>query len=218
MKHLTSTTALFALLLLTACGDVGDAPIAGTGAAVDLMDAQGVELPIDRSRSQVTWRGAKVTGAHDGGFNSFDGTVTVDDGAVTGVNVLIDMNSLYSDNDDLTGHLLSDDFFSAPDYPEGRFEATSFAPAPGDSATHTVTGNLTMRGTTNSVTFPAIINITADQVTAQADFIIDRQQWGIVYAGRPDDLISDEVRIMFDIVAAPAAEQQMIEIENVVAE
>ncbi len=205
MKNLTSLTALFALLLLVACGDVGDAPVAETGDAVDLMTAEGVELPIDRSQSSVSWRGAKVTGAHDGGFNGFDGTVTVDEGTVTGVNVLIDMTSLYSDNDDLTGHLMSDDFFSAPTYPEGRFEATSFTLAEGDSATHMVTGNLTMRGTTNSVTFPANIMVSAERVTAVADFIIDRQNWGIVYAGKPDDLIKDEVRIMFDIVAMPAA-------------
>ncbi len=205
MKNLTSLSALLALLLFTACGDVGDAPVAETGAAVDLMTAEGVELPIDKSQSSVKWLGAKVTGTHDGGFNGFDGSVTVNEGSVTGVTVLIDMNSLYSDNDDLTGHLLSADFFDAPNNPEGRFEATSFTPTPGDSATHTVTGNLTMRGTTKSVTFPANITVTADRATADADFIIDRQNWGIVYEGRPDDLISDEVRIMFDIVAAPGA-------------
>lgn len=197
------STALLALLLAACGGDVGDAPIAQTGAAVDLTTAAGVELPIDPQRSEVTWRGAKVTGAHDGGFNTFAGTVTVNEGDVVGVDVNIDMNSLYSDNDDLTGHLLSDDFFSAPTHPEGGFVATSFSPAAGDSATHMVTGNLTMRGVTNSVTFPATIRVAEDMVTADADFIIDRQQWGIVYEGRPDDLISDEVRIMFDIVAAP---------------
>ncbi len=204
MKTLTSLSALFALFLFVGCGDVGDAPVAETGDAVDLMTAEGVELPIDRSQSSVSWRGAKVTGAHDGGFNTFDGTVTVNEGTVTGVNVMIDMNSIYSDNDRLTGHLLSEDFFSAPTYPEGRFEATSFTVADSDSATHMVTGNLTMRGTTNSVTFPANITVTADRVSAEADFIIDRQNWGIVYAGQPDDLINDEVRIMFDIVAMPA--------------
>jgi polyisoprenoid-binding protein YceI len=223
MKPLLLLPAL--ALLLAACGDVGDAPVAQTGAAVDLTTAEGVQIPIDPQRSEVTWRGAKVTGAHDGGFNTFDGSVTVREGTVTGVDVRIDMNSLYSDNDDLTGHLLSDDFFSAPTHPEGSFVATSFEPAASDSATHMVTGNLTMRGNTNSVTFPATINVTDDMVTAMADFIIDRQQWGITYAGRPDDLISDNVRIMFDIVAAPGAAavpadagQQMIEMDDELVE
>ena len=35
--------------------------------------------------------------------------------------------------------------------------------------------------------------------TAKADFKINRHDWGISYAGKPDDLIKDEVAINLDL-------------------
>lgn len=209
MKGL-SLLALGAFMFLSACGNVGDAPVAETGDAVALDAAQGVELAIVADSSKINWLGAKVTGTHDGGFNTFSGTITAAGSAVTAVRLNIDMNSLWSDNERLTGHLLTDDFFDVPNHPTAQFEATSFAPLTGvEGATHTVTGNLTMRGVTNGVTFPANITVGADgSVKAAADFIINRRLWNINYDGRQDDLISDDVRIMFNVMAAaaPAAE------------
>jgi len=193
---------------LAACGKVGDAPEAKTDSAVTVAPATGgMTLPIDTSRSSITWKGAKVTGAHDGGFRQFDGTITVDNDQVTGVKVTIDAGSIWADDEKLTGHLKSDDFFSVANYPTATFEAGQFTKVDTvQGATHMVTGNLTMRGKTNSVTFPATIMMNADMVSAKADFIIDRKQWDIIYPGQPDNLISDEVRIIFDVVAAkPAA-------------
>lgn len=205
MKGL-SLLALGAFLFLSACGNVGDAPVAEAGDAVALGAAEGVELPIVAESSEIKWLGAKVTGTHDGGFNTFSGTITANGSAVTAVRIDIDMNSLWSDNDRLTGHLLTDDFFDVPNNPTAQFEATSFEPLTGtEGATHTVTGNLTMRGVTNGVTFPATITVGADgNVTAVADFIINRRLWNINYDGQQDDLIRDDVRIMFNVTAAPA--------------
>lgn len=191
-------------LALISCGKVGDAPEAKTDSAVAVTPATGgMTLNIDTSRSKVNWKGAKVTGAHDGGFKNYQGTITTENNEVKGVNITIDANSVWSDDEKLTGHLKSDDFFATGTHPNMTFEASKFVKVdtiPG--ATHMVTGNLTMRGKTNSVTFPATIQIGADNVSAKADFIINRKQWDIVYAGQADNLISDDVRIMFDVVAA----------------
>jgi len=205
MKGL-SLLALGAFLFLSACGNVGDAPRAETGDAVALGAAEGVELPIVAGSSEIKWLGAKVTGTHDGGFNTFSGTVTAAGNTITAVRLDIDMNSLWSDNDRLTGHLLTDDFFDVPNHPSAQFEATSFEALTGvEGATHTVTGNLTMRGVTNGVSFPANVTINEDgSVNAVADFIINRRLWNINYDGRQDDLIRDDVRIMFNVTAAPA--------------
>lgn len=192
------------MLLLAACGDVGDAPQAETGEAVDVAQAQGTPIPIDTAQSEVRWRGAKVTRAHDGGFRDFSGTVYVAGGSVTGVDLAIDMASIWSDSEKLTGHLKSPDFFEVETYPEATFEADRFEVVDSAGATHRVTGNLTMHGQTHSVAFPANILVEADRVTAEADFIIDRKRWGVSYPGKPDDLIADEVRILFDLVAEPA--------------
>jgi polyisoprenoid-binding protein YceI len=207
------TSSLLVLLAFTiaACGDVGDAAEAQTGAAVDVQTStEGVAYQIDPAQSEINWRGAKVTGSHDGGFEVFSGEIRATDSDVLSATILIDATSIFSDNERLTGHLKSDDFFHVDVNPDARFELGSIVPAPEGTeggATHMATGNLTMAGQTNGVTFPLTVTRADDGgIQASADFIIDRQNWGINYEGRPDDLIRDEVRIMFDVVApnAPA--------------
>ncbi len=195
--------ALLLAAAAAACGDVGDAPKAKTGEAVDVAQATGGTYAIDTSRSKVGWKAAKVTRAHDGGFRGVNGTVNVDNGNVTGARINIDATTIWADDDNLTGHLKSDDFFGVEKFPGATFEASSFEKLTGDTsgATHRVTGNLTMHGVTKSVTFPAKVNVSENEVTANADFKINRKDWGLVYPGAPDDLISDDVRIIFDVTA-----------------
>ncbi len=202
------TPLAFSLVLLfSACGDVGDAPQAQTGDAVAVTASAGEALPIDTAQSEINWKAAKVTRAHDGGFHAFEGSITVADGAVTGVAVTIDMNSVWTDTDRLTGHLKNEDFFEVETYPTATFEASDIVSSPDSTgATHLVTGNLTMHGETHGVTFPATLNVTDQRVDVAADFIINRRDWNINYDGRADDLVEDQVRMLLNIVAAPAAE------------
>jgi polyisoprenoid-binding protein YceI len=190
-------------MVISSCGDVGDAPKAKTGEAVEVTEAGGGTYLIDTARSDINWKAAKVTKAHDGGFGTFEGTLTVDDSDITGAKIMIESQSIWSDSERLTGHLKSNDFFVVDSFPTATFEASSFQPISGDTsgATHSVTGNLAMRGNTKSVTFPAKVEISGNEVKAYADFTINRKDWGIIYPGAPDDLIEDEVRIIFDITA-----------------
>jgi polyisoprenoid-binding protein YceI len=166
---------------------------------------------IDSDASSIDWVGSKVTGSHDGGFNQFEGTVEVANGTPEGttVDVTIDTTSLWSDNEDLTGHLKSADFFDVENFPTATF--TSSKVAPGDTAgQYQVTGNLTLHGVTKQITFPATIEVAEDQVRAQAEFFIKRFDFGIEYPGRQDDLIRDEVVIKLDIVANGGGEGEMV--------
>lgn len=190
-------------MTFAACGGVGDAPEATTGEAVALAGSSGGTFAIDTARSSVAWRAAKVSMAHDGGFRDYSGSVTVDGANVTGVDLTINTASIWSDNEKLTGHLMSPDFFNVEGHPTASFAASTFEKLDTAGATHRVTGNLTMLGVTKSVVFPAMISVGASEVAAKADFIVNRKDWNIVYAGMPDDLIDDDVRIVFDIVAAP---------------
>lgn len=200
----------FALVGLAACANVGDAPNA-TVEDVTSTDAAepftGAPLAIDATQSAITWRAAKVTGAHDGGFRAFDGVVYRDGAALTGVDLTIDATSIWSDAEKLTGHLKSDDFFDVAQFPEATFRADSFEPiAVADSAewaeaTHRVSGVLTMHGQAQRITFPAKVTVTDDAIAATADFLIERSRWDLTYPGKPDGLIQEEVRLMFDVVA-----------------
>ena len=54
-------------------------------------------------------------------------------------------------------------------------------------------------------TCDATITVEEGSVRAQAEFFIKRNDFGIIYPGKPDDLIRDEVVIRFDLIAVPAA-------------
>lgn len=206
--------ALFVATALAACGDVGDAPQAQTGIAVEVSRSAGEVLVVDTSQSEIRWRAAKVTRAHDGGFRSFSGRASVDDrGNLNGLEINIDTRSIWSDTERLTGHLKNEDFFDVERHPSASFRSDDIAPINSSGFTHLVTGNLAMHGQVRSITFPAKVASSADAVHAIGDFIIDRRQWGVSYSGKPDDLIENDVRILFDVTARRGEELSGIRAE-----
>jgi polyisoprenoid-binding protein YceI len=152
--------------------------------------------------SKISFVGSKVTGSHDGGFNEFSGKFTVVGGSPekSSGSIEIDINSMWSDNDRLTGHLKSPDFFDAEKFPTSTFTLSKVEKS---DTNYTVSGELTMHGITKSISFPADIQISDDQVTLKAEFFIKRFDFGIEYPGRADDLIRDEVVIKLDMNAKP---------------
>lgn len=135
---------------------------------------------------------------------------------------------------DLTDHLKSPDFFNVAEHPNAKFVITSVEEISGtanaqslstesaeevddaadqflpviENPTHRVTGNLTMRDTTLSVTFPAHVNMTESGLEAKARFVIDRTNWGVSYGDESnvvdktkDKFIYNNVAVGFDLVA-----------------
>jgi polyisoprenoid-binding protein YceI len=154
--------------------------------------------------SAIEFVGAKVTGKHDGRFERFTGAVDLVEGDPTKgrVDVEIDAASIVADVEKLTNHLKSADFFDVERFPTAKFVSTAVERGGVGDATHTVTGNLTLHGVTKSITFPAAIELKNDGVEVNAEFAINRKDFGLVYPGMPDDLIKDEVLIKLDIEAS----------------
>jgi polyisoprenoid-binding protein YceI len=152
--------------------------------------------------SSIGFVGSKITGSHDGGFHSFEGEIRVVDGdpLQSSVDVTVDTTSLWSDDERLTGHLKSSDFFEVETYPSAAFTSTEVLQ---DGEGYRLVGNLTMHGITKSVSFPADITIEEGRVTAASEFAIKRFDFDIEYPGKPDDLIRDDVLIKLNLVAAP---------------
>ena len=153
--------------------------------------------------SKIEFVGAKVTGKHDGSFPSFSGTIAVPDGQLDKAtfSTEIDVASLVTDDEKLTGHLKSPDFFDVEKFPKARFTTTSLKRSSEPGRTHDVTGNLELHGVTKSVTFPATLDVANDTVKATAEFAINRKDFGIVYAGKSDDLIRDDVVVKLTLNA-----------------
>lgn len=150
-----------------------------------------IKYPLTGTNTKVEWTGTKSDGKHDGGFKKLKGTAVVDDESLS-FDVEIDCASLYSDNDKLTGHLKSPDFFSIKEHPTAKFKSTSVEK--GDSG-YTVTGNLTLLGKTKEISFPAEID-TKGKVSLKADFKIDRTEFGMTYGkGKVDEQVALRIRV-----------------------
>lgn len=173
-------------------------PAKATSAAKPTAAAKQFVLNPD---STIGFVGSKVTGKHEGGFKKLTGGFALAGEALSGSGhkVVIDMASLWSDSDRLTGHLKNADFFDVEKFPESVFEAVSAVKT--TEGKGTITGNLTLHGVTKQISFPAEFSIQGDQATLKAEFFIKRYDFGIVYKGRADDLIRDEVVIKLDLKA-----------------
>jgi polyisoprenoid-binding protein YceI len=213
MKKLMLITGLSVVLF--SCKDAPKADEAEATQAQEVAATTGATYNADLQQSKVEWVGTKPTGRHHGTIGIKEGNLAVENGAITGGKFVMDMTTVQADDQDaegntkLTGHLKSDDFFMVDKHPTSTFEITSVtAGAPADAvmkdATHTITGNLTMKDITKSITFPAKVAMTDANITADAEFNIDRTQWNIVYQSDKsvqNKFISHEVNIKLHLVA-----------------
>lgn len=156
--------------------------------------------------STIGFTGSKITGSHDGGFNSFGGSFVLDGEQPVGEDnqILIQTDSLWSDNDRLTRHLKSKDFFDVATYPEASFKLSAAIKGQEDAA-YILTGDFTLHGVTKSIKFPATITLEGDTLRLKSEFVINRKDYGIVYPGKINDLIREEVVIRLDMIGVPKA-------------
>ena len=208
MKSLKTFTAVVPLLVLIGCSKnpAENVPAAdvksGSDAPKSASAVEGKPHAFSSVNSTIDFVGSKVTGSHKGGFRKFVGELNVANGKVadTGNKVIIDATSLWADNDRLTGHLKSPDFFGVAQFPTATFESTSVAQ---QTTNFTVTGNLTLHGITKQISFPADIKVAGDAVDVNAQFFINRFDFDMKYPGKADDLIRKEVVLKLKIKAAP---------------
>jgi polyisoprenoid-binding protein YceI len=154
-------------------------------------------LVISPENSKVEFVAAKVTRSHNGSFKQFAGAIDLVDNKAESSRVSIDIqtNSVLTDEPDLTKHLQTPDFFDVAKYPKATFTSTKIEAANAVGSTHNVTGNFDLHGIKKSITFPATIQIAPDSVSVNAEFAINRKDFGLLYPGKADDLIRDGVVI-----------------------
>ena len=167
---------------------------------------EGEVFAVDLASSKIEFTGSQVTGSQDGSFQSFSGSVVLADEEAVGTKFVIDIATTNSGNDKLTKHLLSKDFFHAEKYPTATFVSSELIAASGTGAvTHDVKGVLELHGKSRPLSFPATVIVGAMATTVEASFDINRQNWGVSYPGKPDDLIEDDVQIRLSLRFPTAA-------------
>src|SRR5690606_22867425 len=110
-------------------------------------------------------------------------------------------------NGKLVGHLKSDDFFSVDKFPVATFKITSVKPTNKNLGTHEVTGNLTIKGITHAVKFPATIEFKDGLATAKGKLKVDRTKYNIRYGSGKffenlgDKMIDDNFEIELNVIS-----------------
>lgn len=141
---------------------------------------------VDKSASTIKWVGRKVTGEHSGTINISSGKLIWNGQALKGGSFEVDMTSLANTdltdaeyNQKLVGHLKSDDFFATEKYPKASFVITKVKETGKNQSQ--VTGDLTIKGVTKQVSFPATVQVKGNDLVASGKILVDRTQFGIKY-------------------------------------
>ena len=167
---------------------------------------------LDLTTSVMTWKGTKPTGSHNGTVSFTSGGMVVENGVLKEGEFVIDMSTIK--NLDMAGsegagkiekHLKAPDFFDVALYPSSKFVITSLLEVEGNM---TVTGNLTIKDVTKSITIPASVSTLDGVTTFKSElFNIDRADFNVKYGskrwieGLKDKFIDDLVEMSFTVVS-----------------
>ncbi len=175
-----------------------------------LLDTAPVTVSI--SESTVTWHASKVTGAHFGKVPIHSANLDYADGKIKGGTFEMDMSNLTVEditdpgsNARLTNHLKSDDFFSVEKFSKSTLKIKNVKSTGGNK--YEITGDLTIKGITKPVTFPATVTASNGKITTTAEIKFDRTHYDIKYRSGSyfedlaDKLIYDEVKLDVKLVA-----------------
>lgn len=178
IKKIFALPLIVVCVVLSACQtssltEEEKAPVAPSSAAFT-----GELRSIDKTQSRISFTGKSNIISHEGKFNDYNATVMLDAAEPANlekakIEAEIDMTSVEADAAGLQGHLAKEDFFSVAEYPTATFVSTMIV-SKGNNQ-YDVTGDLTIKGTTKTITVPA--EITAEYLTAQFD--LPREDFGI---------------------------------------
>lgn len=214
MKTQLSKFSFLLILALSFTNCQEKAKKASTGEAEEaaVSESSSEEYTLNTSESQIEWKGFKPTGTHTGTIELSEGNLTLNAGQLKSGSFTIDMNSIVvtdlegDQKASLEAHLMGTvegkegDFFNVNKYPEAKFEITDTEQMEGGKTT--LSGNLTMKGNTQNISFPATINSTGEMVSIKSEsFTIDRTQWNINYGSKSvfdnlgDKFINDDMEL-----------------------
>jgi polyisoprenoid-binding protein YceI len=168
---------------------------------------------VNKTESTISWNAKKVTGEHYGKVPLQDAQLDYSNGKITGGSFTMDMVNLTveditdaNSNKRLADHLRSDDFFSVEKFNTSTFKITEAKSSNGKD--YTITGTLTIKGISNTVTFPATVSVEKGKIVANADITFDRTKYEIKYRSGnyfenlADKMIYDDVTLKVKLVAS----------------
>jgi polyisoprenoid-binding protein YceI len=169
------------------------------------------KIDIDLKQSKLEWTGKKLGGEHYGEIQLASGHLAFTKNKLTGGTFEMNMVSITcvditdeKSNKRLVDHLKSEDFFSVNRFPKSMFVITKVE---SKSATeYRVTGDLTIKGKTNPITFAANLNMVNNQTVAEATLVFDRSKYDVKFGSQSffenigDKLVYDDVDMKIKLI------------------
>lgn len=215
------------ILFIMGCGGPQGEKAKATEAKELGTDQAEKTMIVNTEKSMVAWLGSKPTGQHIGTIHLTGGEILLDGKTIIGGKFTIDMNSIVNTdledeeyNQKLVKHLKSTDFFNTEEFPQAEFAITGVTEWEGGQVeegetgklltpTHQITGNLTIKGISKSITFPAVVKIEDNVLQAHTpQFVVDRTAWDIKFKSNKffdnlkDNFIFDEIGLKIILLAS----------------
>lgn len=180
-----------------------------------LASAAPAVYKVDPDHSGVGFTVRHFVSNVPGRFKDFDGVIRYDaqNPAASSVSFTVQAASIDTDNGDRDDHLRGPEFFDAARFPTLTFSSTSVKAV--DADTLEVTGDLTIRGVTKTVTVPvellgAVKGPSGEKAGFESIFKLDRKEYGINWNRMLDTggaVLGDEVKITIAIEADRQTQQ-----------
>jgi len=164
---------------------------------------------VDKENSIVNWTGRRIASSHSGTVKIKSGKINiVENNNLENSSIIIDMSSI-KDNDGserLEQHLKSEDFFAVNNYPEAQIVIKEIEDISGNN--YHITSDLTIKGITKEITFPAKVSISHGNLEAEASFEIDRSEFEVRYGSNTffsdlgDKAIKNEIEFQIILFAS----------------
>ena len=164
---------------------------------------------VDIENSTITWKGYKPTGSHEGTIKLQSGSLIKAGGVISEGVFTADMTSIKDADGSarLEGHLKSADFFEVETFPTATFKISNVTT--NDTSNKAwITGEMTIKGITKEIKFPASISNSDEAITiASETFQINRAEFNVKYKSKTffndlkDKFVNDEFDLQVTIVA-----------------
>lgn len=170
--------------------EIVETPLAPTPSVVS-TELENGNYTFQADQSQIMWVGKKTLVADwiDEGFIKLsNGSLSVDNGNILSGGVVVDMNTITAQKtgsgggqDKLANHLKSADFFNVAEFGNSVFNVISVTK---NEDKYEVTGDITIKGKTESITFPANIYMGDGKVFVEAEIVIDRSKFDVRFGSK----------------------------------
>jgi len=138
-----------------------------------------------------------------GSLNGLKGTINFDPSnpGISSFNVSVDVNTINTGSDSRDNHLRKEEYFNVEKYPAINFVSTAIKK---NQDGYAVTGNLTIKGVTKSITFPFTVENQENGIQLNGEFNINRRDFGV---GEGSAVLSDNVNVSLKVFANKSSQE-----------